>query len=338
MFISRATHKSKYTLLLLIALCIFQLPVFSFGLFKKKSPLVDSNAIRLFFISDINLAPTPISNNVVRKEELESGLLVNESNIVLQEIVEYLNKEDRIDLVVLGGNSISVGNKNQDSIFDYFVDVIGELKHPHLQIYGENERATINTHDLIIQNSDHSEDKLNIWWSKNIGEVLLVGLDGVVFNTSHELSKQQLLWLSKILDQNKNRDTFIFIHYPFIEKPPHQNDFYIRELYKMLKANAQVKLLLSSGDYVSRNIDHVDFVQFINPSPVAYPCRFTELQITPNSFRVISHNIPLKGVLKKAELALYTSKRAKKFPVKSYKQIKKYVEGTRNDANFNYSY
>ncbi len=296
----------------------------------------EDNKLTLAYISDLNLTPTPfISQRIKHKLEKENGLLVYESQAIFQDIVKYLNQKIDPDLIVFGGNNISPAINEHDSgesIWNLFLDMASEIKAVYLVALGQNEIKSQSRAGLSQMLKLFGQEVNNTWWSYKFNQYLILGLDGEIIFTNEKLSKFQLKWLDEILTKNKSLKTLVFVHKPLI-KPDYEviENRQAVELFNTFNKNPQVVLLVSGGEYLNRIKTVNNLVYVLSPSPIAYPCSFKVIEITSKTLKINTINIPLKGVIKKAEQFLLESDRAKLLFPDSVKSIKQYVMGKRSD-------
>ena len=326
------------TLIIIIALAAFMFTAFS-SVYSSE----EDNNLTLVYISDLNLLPTP-SVSQREKHELEKtlGLLVYESQAIFQDIVKYINQNIASDLVVFGGNNVIASNKagffmdtSDELVWNLFLDMASEIKANFLINLGQNEILSKSKNGIVQIMKSFAQDITNTYWSYKIKDHLLIGLDTNLFFVDEKQGKLELEWLEELLLKNKLLKTVIFTHKSLltsegviIDKKP------IKELFSILDKNPQVVLLASGGEYLNRVtiIKHLVYVQ--NSSPIAFPCTFRTIQLTPDMLKIKTVKIPLKGIIKKAEESLIESGRAKELSQASIKNIKKYVKGIKSDADF----
>jgi len=135
------------------------------------------------------------------------------------------------------------------------------------------------------------------------------------------------------LSENKDSKTVIFLHNPLIYPDgrimPGES---IKTFFDIVAKNPQVILLLSGGSYLNRVKLLQNVVYVLSPSPVVFPCGFREIEIDKGVISVKTVNIPLKGVIKKAESSLKDSEFAKTMYPDSPKKVLNYVSGTAFDV------
>lgn len=326
------------TVFIIIVLIVFTLIPF----LSVYSSEEEDNSLTLVYISDLNLFPTPLISQREKHElEKQDGLLVYESQAVFQDIVRYINQKVTTDLVIFAGNNVVCSKPafdmqvSDELIWNLFLDMASEIKVNFLVNLGQNEILSKSKNAILQMMKSFGQDIANTWWSYKIKDYLIIGLDSSLFFVDERQSRIELKWLKELLLNNKFLKTIIFTHKSLltpegviIEKKS------VKELFNILDKNPQVVLLASGGEYLNRIkiINHLVYVQ--NSSPVAYPCTFKIIQLTPEMLKIKTVNIPLKGVIKKAEMFLVESVRAKTLFQTSVKNVKKYVKGNKSDANF----
>ena len=311
-----------------------------FSTFLTALPLENEATLRFVYIPDLNLFPTPIASKR-EKHHLEKkyGLLIYESQAIFQELVRFINRQLDFDLVVFGGNNISNAsfdfNDQAENFLHLFLDMASELKSVFLIVFGENELKTQNTDELIKTLTTLGLRTNNTWWSYKIKNHLLIGLNSYFLIHENKLAKEEIKWLKEILSQNKNSLTLIFLHDSVIttEGSPIKN-LYLLEFFKLMKECPQVKLILSGGQYLNRIRLYENSLFLISSSPILFPCGFKLIEVTSSRLEIKTFNVPLKGIIKKAEMSLIESEFAKELFPDSPKSIKKHVLGVDSDSNF----
>jgi hypothetical protein len=145
----------------------------------------NSNKVSIVYISDLNLYHTPAQNQSEKHIlEKQFGILVYESQAVLQEIIRYINQKLNPDVVIFGGNNIALGKKNEN-LWQLFLGIISELKGDVFINLGINEIEIYNTDELIHSLNIFGHRINNLWYSQKIKNYLFIGLDSVsLFNNS----------------------------------------------------------------------------------------------------------------------------------------------------------
>ncbi len=318
------------------------LNLFLFIFFPIISPasIENKESIKFIYITDLNLYPTPLENARQKNEyEKKDGILLYETQAVFQEIIRYLNQKVEFDCVFFGGNNISEIQGAQNSIknlniWHLFLDMASELKTAFYIVIGKNETKALPNNEIIHTLSELGIDSKVTWWHKKIRNFLFVSLDSVLFFNSNYHAKVQIDWLKKILISNLNIPTVIFLHEPIItEEGSVINTTNINSLLTLIEQYPQVKLIISGNNYLNRIKPVKNIVHILSSSPSVYPCSFKLIELSDDVVKVKSISIPLKGIVKKAEISLTESDRAKLFIKNSAKPFKYYVLGSKSDQD-----
>lgn len=306
---------------------------------------------RLIFLSDLNLYPTPVSTIRVKSfYENKNGLLVYESQAVLQEIIRYINQKLIPDYVIFGGNNIldstdkqfyGYANISEIDLWHLFLDMASELKSNYFFVFGNSELRLNNTDELIRSLNDVSIKSSETWWYKKIVDknILLVGLDTSLFSVSPSQSNKQIKWLNTILSNNKDFNVLIFAHDSIIDPDGKViNNKFASQVFKLIKQHTHVKLFLSGGGHLNRirKINHSYLV--VSSSVISYPCTFKSVEISSTRLTVKTVKIPLKGIVKKSEKSLLESDFTfMSFP-SSPKAVLEYVSGVKSDNDLDVAF
>ncbi len=297
----------------------------------------NKESIKFVYITDLNLYPTPLENARQKSEyEKKDGILLYETQAIFQEIIRYLNQKVEFDCVFFGGNNISEVQDSQNNIknlniWHLFLDMASELKTTFYLVIGKNETKVLPNNEIIHTLSDLGVDSKVTWWHKKIKDFLFVSLDSVLFFNSNFHAKVQIDWLKKILISNPHIPTIIFLHEPVITTEGSViNTTNIKLLLTLIEQYPQVKLIISGNNYLNRIKPVKNIVHILSSSPSIYPCSFKLIELSEDKVKVKSIRIPLKGIIKKAEISLTESERAKLFAPKS---LKYYVLGSKSDQD-----
>lgn len=279
--------------------------------FLNPIELSNENKKIIIYITDLNLYPTPLTKPIIKNlSEKKNGLLIYESQTIFQEIIRFINQKYNYNLVIFGGNNIAdVSVAEKENLWNLFLDMVSEIKSDYFTAYGKN--------DLKNKNNKYR-------WQYLIDDVLLIGLDDSLFFDSNELAiSAELNWLKNLLLKNKNKNTIIFSH-KFITNSKFLN---------VIKENPQIKILFSGNELLNK-INREEGLLFVSSaSPTAFPCNFKVIEISNEKIEIKTINVPLKGIIKKAEESLITSDIAKELFPANLKQIKPYVTGAYEDLN-----
>ena len=330
--ISKQIKSILIILFLLSLILIISLKTFSSG---------QQENVKFVYIVDLNLFPTPfISKREKHFVELKHGLLIYESQAIFQDIIKFINQKLDFDFVVFGGNNVSeipsVITERSNNIWHLFLDMVSEIKSNVLFVVGENEIKVQSNDELVRSLKLQDVNSKNLWWSYKMKNYLFVGLDSLPFFYNDErLASEQLGWLNKILLENPNCITVIFSSKALIK--PNGNlltNVQIEKFIKIIKQHQQIKLIIFGGEYLNKITLFDGILLMFSSSPIAYPCSFKLVEISPTKIKINTLSIPLKGVIKKAEQYLVEAETAKSLFPESPKSILKYVMGNGSDLNF----
>ena len=287
----------------------------------------NSDTIKIIYLPDLNLYPTPLVRPK-EKDILEKsfGFLIYESQAIFQDIIRFINQKINFDILVFGGNNI----KDRTSLH-LLLDMASEIKGGVLFLVDKNEMQLSASNELLKENKLLGADfqSGNAWWSYKIKNYLLIGLN------YDPQRKKQIEWLKEILLKNKNYATVLFLHDPLIDS----NKNFIKtkaanEIISLVNINPQVKLVISSGGYLNRIKPSNNAVFLLSSSPIVYPCAVKLIELSESKIKIKMLNISLKGIIKKSGESLIGSKLALNLFPESQKSIKSYVLGSRSDLNF----
>ncbi|OGI20557.1 MAG: hypothetical protein A3B68_05805 [Candidatus Melainabacteria bacterium RIFCSPHIGHO2_02_FULL_34_12] len=326
----------------IIYLSLIIVTTFCLSLVSKAFALPDNHKhISFAYITDLNLYPTPL---VSRREknilEKNNGLLIYESQVILQDVIRYINQKLNLDAVVFGGNNIaylpeSKTKENQrESIWQLFLEMTSELKPRAIFVPGLNEMKLLNTDEIINSLKSSGIDSDNLWWSHKIKDFLFIGLNSSFILNDSRLCEKQLIWLKKTLVENKTKYTVLFLHDSVLTPDgiPVKNKN-VRELLKTIEEHSQIVLVASGGDYLNRIYNRQNTLFISTSSPIAYPCSYKLIEIDYNKIKVKTLTIPFKGIVKKSEQYLIASDYAIMLFPSSPKLIKNYVKGMNSDLS-----
>ena len=172
----------------------------------------------------------------------------------LQETIKEINSYKDVDFVVFGGNNIekaSIENLN------YFTYLLRKVNKKTIVLLGNS--------DVLSSTGINKEYYLKrvrraLWWRhsgkpnftfKSKGNLFIV-MDGSkqYFRSSNGYySKEELFWLNKILEKNKNKNVIILQHFPLLETKSKWIETAKVENYKeILDKYKNVKVIVS-GHY-----------------------------------------------------------------------------------------
>lgn len=299
---------------------------------------------RLVFLSDSNLYPTPVSTIRTKSYyEKKNGLLVYESQAILQELIRYINQKLSPDYVIFGGNNIldvtdkqfsNFSNTNPHDLWHLFLDMISEIKSDYFFVFGSNETKLNDAGELIRSLNNINIPSTETWWYKKIEDkkIMFVGLDSSLFSFSPSLSAKQIKWLNAVLSNNKDFITIISMHDSLVDPEGKVlNNKYSSQVFKFVKENPQVKLVLSGGLHLNRIRKANSSFLVVSSSSISYPCTFKVVDISSSGLTIKTVKIPLKGVLKKSEKSLIDSEFSINALFPSSKAVLDYLLGSKSD-------
>lgn len=294
-----------------------------------------NKSLSFIYISDLNLYPTPIvRQNVKHPLEKQYGLQIYESQAIFQEIIRYINHKFDFDLVVFGGNNISESSESTENTWQLFLDMASEIKTNFLLVIGLNEKKSVRNLDLIHSLKKNGVKTHDLWWSYKEKDFLLIGLDSSLLFNHNKHSTDQISFLKDVLLENKNNLTIIFLHKSILTPQGNiiKNET-IEKFVEIIKANSQVKLVISGNEYLNRSKLIGTTTYLVSSSPIGYPCTFKHLEISSHSLKVKPQVIPLKGIVKKAEKSFIESELAYTLFGTNQKAIKNYVSRNMVDSD-----
>jgi 3',5'-cyclic AMP phosphodiesterase CpdA len=281
-------------------------------------------------------------------EHKNDWIMKNESMVIFQEVLSFLNSMQNLDFVVFGGDIIN----NDDGKFSdlaFFIDSTSELKHRYYTIFGDREADLKEGFDKIDFTSEFRKngflDKNRPYWAAVYDDKLLIGLDTSILNGfGGEIPPEQMEWLKNILENNKNRFTIIFMHHPAVinRKKLHPNKEFLlsnsAEFLKLVKNNPQVKLVLSGHHHI-KSVAKINGTLFVtSPSVVTYPNYFEVLTIFPDRVEFRDQKIPYRQLVKKGKKSLVNSDYAKQYDNKKPSDIFAFQEGSKEDKSKVYKF
>lgn len=245
-------------------LLIMSISLLVSGCSKEKGPRQKEKPNqRLVICSDVHYITKSTKPEIrVRKKEQKLQAL------------QTLNSQKDVDLVVFLGDLVELtGDEQNYADAKSFYD---QCKLPKTLIAGNHEFIYSNHYNdkgkLIRQNPEGRAARQALfkkvfgmdylYYTKNIGKYLLVFLapDKLDTKNSVEISDEQMLWLQKTLEQNKNKPTLIFCHAPlrdtlrgYNNKVNKGNDIVhpAKRLEALLCSNSQVKMWISGHTHTS---------------------------------------------------------------------------------------
>lgn len=238
-------------LIILILFALLQSYFFSEDNLKK------NEYFRIVVLGDPHLP----SKHIKPKDKNKKEKIVAAKNSVIEDI----NSWEDVNLVVAVGDVTAL--TGSDDEYNFAKEFFSRLKVDFLPIAGNHDflyKTNSGKSSLNRATKKEATEKLkkfeslfnleSISYTKEISNYLLVFLSpDTVYNYNVELSNKSLLYLKKILEQNKEKPTIIFFHAPLegtllIDNSPNRNNKAAQpasRIRKILKDNKQVFLWVS---------------------------------------------------------------------------------------------
>lgn len=171
----------------------------------------------------------------------------------LQDTIKEINEYKDVDFVLFGGNNLSSANIDNLNTFVYLLKKVNKKI---VVLMGSNDVLSSNGIDKKyylkkVRRSEFFHSKKPNYTFKCQGYLFVV-MDGAkqYFKSSNGYyNKEELLWLDKTLEKNKNEKVIILQHFPIIENSSKWLETARIEEYKeVLKKHNNVKVIIS-GHY-----------------------------------------------------------------------------------------
>lgn len=229
----------------------------------------DSRNLKFGLITDIHYLVNPVETN--SKRDL-TGIDKN-----LYFAVNSMTKQD-IKFVVFLGDNI---DKSQLTNLSGFLYEVKNLNKPYYLVLGNHDSykvSGIKKEDYmaeVLKVNKNQKSKLPYYTFKINRDILGIVVDGATpfMPSKHGVfTKEQIMWLDKILTKNKDKIVLIFQHFPIIE--PTDN-----ESHKVLEPDNYIDLfikhkniaMIASGHYHAEKIQvdeygitHISVPAFVN--------------------------------------------------------------------------
>lgn len=266
-----------------------------------------NNNLRFAQVSDVHFSTF---------EENTSYKFLKKSIDLFEDVIFQLNISGPYDFVIFTGDLV---NKPKSSELVKFLGKASNINYPWYAINGNHDIAIdgpltkrefckiLNSHNkhMSIQNSYYAFTP-----KKGFRVICLDSIIDSRLTSNGEISKEQLKWLKKELDDNKKNVVVLATHVP-IEEP------YFSSNHKMINGD-EVKSLLSNysnpiivlqGHYHCVRARQVKNVIYItSPSLVTFPNAFRVININSNNKRTIVDvflkETTLKEIQKRSKLRL----------------------------------
>ena len=171
----------------------------------------------------------------------------------LQKTIKEINMFKDIDFVVFGGNNIAKADVENLNTFLYLVK---KTKKKSYILLGSNDVLSSSSVDKkfymkkVARAEFRHSDKPNYVFEKN--GYVFIAMDGSkqYFKSSNGYyNKEELLWLEKTLEKNKNKNVIILQHFPLLESTSKWLETAKMEDYNELLAKYKNVKVIISGHY-----------------------------------------------------------------------------------------
>lgn len=221
-------------------------------------------------------------------EQDTSYKMLSESGNLLDDAITQINTSGAYDFVIFTGDLV---NKPKISEVELFTKHANKLIYPWYAVDGNHDIAIDGPltkkklMSVLGENNSKMKNK-NIYYSFSPKKgYLVIGLDSIIdykVTTNGEISKEQLAWLQKELDNHKNDTIIICTHVPVMypyTSPNHEmlNDY---ELKRVLKSHSNPVIILQGHYHAAKIKQDNNLLAISCPSLVSFP----------NAFRVININ------------------------------------------------
>lgn len=150
----------------------------------------------------------------------EKRKLVEYADIILDKLIESTNNNNELSFIINLGDLIQATN-NKEKDFNNLKYILNKLKKLNIQIYnvlGNHELKNVNSNKEVLNILDYKKSSYS--FDYNEYHFLVVGTDinnnDKDFKTQY-VSKEDLLWIKKDLENNKNKKIIVFCHFGIIE-------------------------------------------------------------------------------------------------------------------------
>jgi len=242
---------------------------------------VSASQVRFAQISDIHYQPKALENEKSAKMKFYA---LN----ILDDAIEQINNDKKIDFVLVTGDAADKPNKED---FEFIYKYLNKnLKHRWYYTLGNHDistKAKFTKKDQImllneINPQGFTKDK-TYYSFKPKRDITFIALDATYdkWISQGYLPSEQLKFLDSELSKAKNNTVVVFLHHPTVYPFRHSNheivnDFAIYEILKKYKN----PILILGGHYHGTKIKREDNVVHVaSPALVSYPCAFRIINI-----------------------------------------------------------
>jgi 3',5'-cyclic AMP phosphodiesterase CpdA len=190
--------------------------------------------------------------------------------------VASIGRSDPYDaLLLLGDNVYPSGDpaKLPDVVFGPFADVLRQ---------GTELLAIVGNHDVKNGNGPRQMRALGmpgLWWSRTIGDVLVVGLD-----SNDPDNREQLAFLERTLARSDAPWKIVALHHPPYSAGYQGSSKHVRAVFSPIFAKYHVQLVLSGHDHDYQRSKPIDGVTYMVSGAAAGTRRTGEAGFTAESF------------------------------------------------------
>jgi 3',5'-cyclic AMP phosphodiesterase CpdA len=202
----------------------------------------------------------------------DSGRRINATGAAMAQ----LGRNDAYDaLLLLGDNVYPSGDPAglPTTVYGPFAGVLQQ---------GTDLLAIVGNHDVKKGNAEPQMKALGmpgLWWSRTIGNVLLVGL-----NSNDPDNPAQLSFLKETLAASRARWKVVALHHPPYSAGYQGSDKHVRAVFTPIFAEYGVPLVLSGHDHDYQRSKPIDGVTYVVSGAAAGTRRTGEAGFTAESF------------------------------------------------------
>jgi 3',5'-cyclic AMP phosphodiesterase CpdA len=217
-------------------------------------------------------APAPLVHLAAAGDIGDSGRRINATGAAMAQIA----RNDAYDaLLLLGDNVYPSGDPAglPKTVYEPFAGVLQQ---------GTDLLAIVGNHDVKNGNAEPQMKALGmpgLWWSRTIGNVLLVGL-----NSNDPDNPAQLAFLEKTLAASRARWKVVALHHPPYSAGYQGSDKHVRAVFTPIFAKYGVQLVLSGHDHDYQRSKPIEGVTYIVSGAAAGTRRTGEASFTAESF------------------------------------------------------
>ena len=170
----------------------------------------------------------------------------------LQETIKEINEYKDVDFVLFGGNNIAKSDINNLNAFCYLLKKVNKKV---VVLMGSNDVLSSNGIDKkyylkrVSRSKMHSKKPNYTFKKQGYFFVVMDGAKQYFKSTNGYYNKDELLWLDKTLEKNKNEKVIILQHFPILENSSKWIETAkIEEYNNILAKHSNVKVIIS-GHY-----------------------------------------------------------------------------------------